>query len=174
MTPEQILEHPAQVLEQRQREAFFEKGYLLLESFLPSDLLAGLRQAYSELIDRYRNVDESNDDVLIEADHSPLDPRFKRINRTTDQHPEIWRYAADSVLTEAVSAGRPVISLRPARVLPNAAYEHALSRLMHARLLASLPIAELDEVNINEVIDTLEPIAESMPARLARQLEALI
>ncbi|NNJ94400.1 MAG: hypothetical protein HKP57_06625 [Halobacteria archaeon] len=79
-----------------------------------------------------------------------------------------------TMLTEAVSAGRPVISLRPARVSPNAAYEHALSRLTHARLLASLPITELDEVNVGEVIDTLEPIAESMPAILARKLEALI
>lgn len=103
MTPEQILEHPAQVLDDSQRRAYFEHGYLHLESFLSEDVLSRLRAAYGELIERYREQTVSGDDVLVEKDHKPESPRLKRINRTTDQHQTLWAYAANSVLTELVS-----------------------------------------------------------------------
>ena len=103
MTPEQILEQPAQVLDDAQRRAYFEHGYLHLQSFLPDDVLAQLRAAFNELTERYRYQTASDDDVLVEQDHSPENLRFKRFNRTTDQHQAFWAYAANSVLTELVS-----------------------------------------------------------------------
>ena len=103
MTPEQILAHPAQLLEQSQRRSYFEQGYLHLDGYLPHDVLERLRLGYHELIERYRQHTVSDDDVLIEPDHTPERPRFKRINRATDQHQAFWAYAANSVLTETVS-----------------------------------------------------------------------
>ena len=103
VTPKTILDHPATVLAQEDRAAFFEQGYLRLESFLDTDLNERLHHAFDELIERYRHQSESTDDVLIENDHAPDNPRFKRINRATDKHPVFWTYAANSVLTEAVS-----------------------------------------------------------------------
>lgn len=103
MTPEQILAYPAQVLEESQRRSYFDQGYLHLDGFLRPELLDGLQRAYDELIERYRRHTVSDDDVLIEPDHTAQTPRFKRVNRATDQHPVFWSYAADSVLTEVVS-----------------------------------------------------------------------
>ena len=103
MTPEQILQHPAEVLDDAERRFYFEQGYLHLEAFLKPEVLADLRFAYQELIDRYRGSTASDNDVLIESDHTPETPRLKRINRATDQHPIIWAYAANSALTKLVS-----------------------------------------------------------------------
>ena len=103
MTPEQILAYPANVLEESQRRSYFDQGYLHLQGFLPTEVLGGLRSAYAELIERYRQQTVSDDDVLIEPDHTPETPRFKRINRATDQHQAFWSYAANSGLTEVVS-----------------------------------------------------------------------
>ena len=103
MTPEKILSHPALVLDDSQRRFYFEQGYLHLQAYLSQDLLERLRDAYAQLIERYREQPESNDDVLVEAGHSAANPRYKRFNRTTDQHPVMWAYAANSVLTEVVS-----------------------------------------------------------------------
>lgn len=103
MTPEQILAHPPNIIDDTQRRSYFEQGYLHLESFLSTELLARLSAAFAELIERYRHQTASDDNVLIEADHSPREPRYKRMNRATDQHPALWTYAANSVLTELVS-----------------------------------------------------------------------
>ena len=103
MTPQSILEHSATVLEQAQRTHFFEHGYLHLPSFLDDTTVGRLQQAYGSLTERYKQQTESTDDVLIEDDHTPATPRFKRINRVTDQHPAFWTYAANSVLTDVVS-----------------------------------------------------------------------
>ena len=103
MNPDQILRHAPQALDDSQRRDYFEQGYLYLESFLPVATLATLQSAYRELIERYRHRSQSDDDVLIEADHSADNPRFKRINRATDQHQTMWAYAANSVMTDVVS-----------------------------------------------------------------------
>ena len=103
MTPEQILAQPAVVLDDAQRRFFFEHGYLHLKAFLPSDLLGNLQNVYQQLIERYRHQQGSNDDALVESDHTPEKPKFKRFNRTTDQHPGLWAYASNSILSETVS-----------------------------------------------------------------------
>src|SRR5215831_5822263 len=43
MTPEQILSIKPKVLTQKQREYYFENGYLLLEKFLPDSWIERLR-----------------------------------------------------------------------------------------------------------------------------------
>lgn len=79
-----------------------------------------------------------------------------------------------TMLTEAVSAGRPVVSLRPGLVLPDAAYELALQRLVDARLLTSVRMDRLGAVCFDELVVGLVPLAESVSARLARQLECVL
>ena len=39
MTPEDILRHPARVLTQDQREAYFRDGYLVVERLIPEDVV---------------------------------------------------------------------------------------------------------------------------------------
>ena len=87
MTPEAILKHTATVLSREQRLHFFEQGFVHLDSFLEPTVTEELQQAFASLIERYKHRAKSTDDVLIEHDHTPDTPRFKRINRVTDQHP---------------------------------------------------------------------------------------
>ena len=40
MTPEEVLSHPPRILSQKQREAYFEDGYLLLERIIPDEIVS--------------------------------------------------------------------------------------------------------------------------------------
>ena len=44
MTPEQVLSYKPNVLTQRQRESYFESGYLLLERIIPTEIIERLRR----------------------------------------------------------------------------------------------------------------------------------
>ena len=44
MTPEEILAHAPRVLSQAQRESYFERGYVMLESLISDDWLSRLNQ----------------------------------------------------------------------------------------------------------------------------------
>ena len=54
MTPDQILALKPKVLSQKQREFYFENGYILLEKFLPDHWLERLRAATEEMVDQSR------------------------------------------------------------------------------------------------------------------------
>ena len=56
MTPEQVLSIPPKILTQKQRELYFENGYILLEKLLPDDWIARLRQATEEMVDKSRSI----------------------------------------------------------------------------------------------------------------------
>ena len=54
MTPEEILKYPARVLTQAQREHYFEKGYVGVESLVPADIIAELNAVTAEFVDASR------------------------------------------------------------------------------------------------------------------------
>ena len=56
MTPEQVLSNKPKVLTQKQRESYFEKGYLLVENAIPKDWLERMRAVTNEMVDRSRSV----------------------------------------------------------------------------------------------------------------------
>ena len=59
MTPEDILSHPARVLTQVQREHYFERGYIGVESLVPQNTLTELVTTTTEFVDTSRTETES-------------------------------------------------------------------------------------------------------------------
>ena len=52
MTPEQVLSTKPKILTQKQREFYFENGYLLLEKLLPDSWIERLRAATDEMVEQ--------------------------------------------------------------------------------------------------------------------------
>ncbi|HEY4139434.1 MAG TPA: phytanoyl-CoA dioxygenase family protein, partial [Casimicrobiaceae bacterium] len=103
MTPEQILAIAPRSLTQRQRETYFEEGFILLERIIPDDRLEQLRVATDELVERSRAVTESDSVFDLEPDHTPRSPRLRRVSSPVDEHPAFWDYATQSLLGDIVA-----------------------------------------------------------------------
>lgn len=100
MTPEAILSHPARVLSQAQREAYFHKGFLSAEGLIPADWLGRLRALSDEFLEASRSVRESNEGFDIGPRHSAAQPHVRRLRALVDRHPDFWRFAKDSPLAD--------------------------------------------------------------------------
>jgi ectoine hydroxylase-related dioxygenase (phytanoyl-CoA dioxygenase family) len=103
MTPENILKHAPNVLSQEQRQFYFDQGYLKVEGVIPSSMLASLRAATNELLEESRRVAESNDRFDLGPDHSPRQPRPRRIRAAVDQHPAYWAFASAPLMVDIVA-----------------------------------------------------------------------
>src|ERR1043166_5572555 len=103
MTPEQILAIPPRALTQRQREAYFEDGFILLERIIPNDWLERLRVATDELVERSRAGTQSNSVFDFEPDHTSQNPRLRRVSSPVDEHPAFWDYVSKSLLGDIVA-----------------------------------------------------------------------
>lgn len=103
MTPEQILSLPPRVLTQKQRERYFEDGFILLEAIVPKPWLERLRAATDELVERSRAVGRSDAVFDLEPDHTRENPRLRRVSSPVDQHPAYWEYLAESQLGDIVA-----------------------------------------------------------------------
>ena len=100
MTPEDILEHPANVLRQAQREFYFAHGYLKAEGIVPQDMLDALRHATAELLEESRGLSASNARFDLGPDHSADAPRPRRIRAAVDQHPAYWAFASSRLMAD--------------------------------------------------------------------------
>lgn len=103
MTPEAILDVPPRVLTQAQREQYFEDGFLILPGIIPEEWINRLRDATSELIERSRQVTESDAIWDLEPGHSADSPRLRRVSNPVEQHPEFWEYVSQSFIGDLVA-----------------------------------------------------------------------
>ena len=102
MTPEQILTYPATTLTEEQRCFYFEQGYLHLPALIDGEELAKLQRTTEEMIERSRTYTCSNDQFVLEPDHTPEAPRLRRMNRAVDFHLCYWEYASQSILPDVI------------------------------------------------------------------------
>lgn len=103
MTPEQVLAIRPQVLSQRQREDYFNDGFILLERVIPDNWLERLRIATNQLVERSRSITKSDTVFDLEPDHSAANPRLRRVSSPVDQDQAFWDYAAESPLGDIVA-----------------------------------------------------------------------
>jgi ectoine hydroxylase len=94
MTPEDVLSIEPRVLTQKQRESYFENGYLLLERIVPQDILETLRATTEEMVNRSRSVKASDKVWDLDKGHSPSAPRLRRLSSPNDHHSAYWDYAS--------------------------------------------------------------------------------
>jgi ectoine hydroxylase len=103
MTPEEILSHEPRVLTQKQRESYFENGYILLERIIPEEWLEKLRAVTEEMVDRSRALEESDAVWDLDKGHTADAPRLRRLSSPNDHHMQYWEYASQSILAEAIA-----------------------------------------------------------------------
>lgn len=100
MKPEDVLAHPALVLSEAQRTAYFADGFLVLPDYVPQAWLARLRAATQEMLERSRSVAQSDGVFVLEEGHGPDTPRLHRVTSPQDQHPTFWEFMCDPVMTD--------------------------------------------------------------------------
>lgn len=103
MTPEQILSIPPRVLTQRQRESYFEDGFLLVEGAIDAHWLQRLRAATDRLVERSRGVTRSDEVFDLEPGHRPDAPRLRRVSKPVEQDADYWAYASQSPVPDIVA-----------------------------------------------------------------------
>ena len=100
MTPETILSHPARVLTQAQRDAYFATGYLAAPGLIPSAWLQRLNALSAEFIELSRSREKSDEAFDLGPRHNAATPHVRRLRALVDRHPDFWRFAAESVLAD--------------------------------------------------------------------------
>ena len=100
MTPEQVLSYPPRVLTQRQRESYFDRGYVLLERIVPDQWLERLRRATEDLLERSRALTESDRVFDLEDGHTADTPRLRRVTNSNEAHPTFWAYCSQSLVAD--------------------------------------------------------------------------
>jgi ectoine hydroxylase len=100
MTPESILAHPPRVLSRTQRERYFETGFLVAAGLIPAEWLQRLIDLSDSFIEASRCVAASNEAFDLGPMHSAERPHVRRLRALVDRHPDFWRFAADSVMTD--------------------------------------------------------------------------
>lgn len=94
MTPEQILSIKPNVLTQKQREAYFEDGYILLECIIPAEWVEKLKAVTGQMVEESRSITKRDAKWDIEPNHTYDNPRLRRLSSPTDHHPTYWGYAS--------------------------------------------------------------------------------
>lgn len=103
MTPEEVLSHEPKVLTQKQRESYFQDGYILLEKIVPIEQIEKLRAVTEEMVNRSREIEKSNETWDLDENHSAEAPRLRRLSSPNDHHPVYWDYASKSVLPDVIA-----------------------------------------------------------------------
>jgi ectoine hydroxylase-related dioxygenase (phytanoyl-CoA dioxygenase family) len=81
------------MLTREQREFYDGNGYLMVEDAVTPGEVQELRRIAYELIERSREVTESNDVFDLDAGHSRQNPKLTRIKLPHKQHPLFWQTA---------------------------------------------------------------------------------
>ena len=103
VTPEQILSYPTTTLTEQQRHFYFDRGYLHLPELLAGEELIHLQNTTEDMIEQSRTYSQSNDQFVLEPDHTAQTPRLRRMNRAVDFHACYWEYASRSILPDVIS-----------------------------------------------------------------------
>jgi ectoine hydroxylase len=69
---------------------------------VPEDLLERMRGALGVLVERSREITKSDDNWVLQDDHTAAAPRLRRVYRVADHHPTFWEFASRSILPEVV------------------------------------------------------------------------
>jgi hypothetical protein len=92
-----ILERPAKVLSNDQRQKYFSDGYLGAEGLVDATWLQRLRAVTAEFVEVSRTlINQSKRDRRfdLEPDHCAQAPRIRRLNSPVDNHEVYWEFAS--------------------------------------------------------------------------------
>lgn len=95
-----ILSHPARVLTQSEREAYFDQGYAVKKEAISKDWIAKLNNAIDGLVDHSRTLSASDGTFDLEAGHSADNPRLRRIAYLDDLDAVFWDFCKNSNIAD--------------------------------------------------------------------------
>jgi hypothetical protein len=87
MTPEQVLDDPALVLDQRARKRYFDDGFLTVPGYVAPAWLDRLRAVVAAKIEASRALTASDDQFDLAPDHPAEKPNIRRLRKAVAQHP---------------------------------------------------------------------------------------
>jgi ectoine hydroxylase len=100
MTPEHVLQHPPLVLDQRERERYFEDGFLTVPGHIGAAWLDRLRAVVAAKIEESRALTASDDQFDLAPNHSAETPNIRRLRKAVDQHLELRAFAQDPAVVD--------------------------------------------------------------------------
>ena len=103
MTPESVLQHRPNVLDQSARERYFEDGFLSVPGYVGAVWLDRLRAVVAAKIEESRALAASDDQFDLAPDHCAEKPNIRRLRKAVDQHPELWAFARDAAVVDLVA-----------------------------------------------------------------------
>jgi len=107
MTPDEILSHPARALTQKQREHYFEHGYVGVDDLVPADTLAELVSVTDEFVQASRKISESDNVFDIAPEHSAEKPVLRRLKMPDENHAAYWNFASGLMADVAADLAGP-------------------------------------------------------------------
>src|SRR5262249_27262410 len=93
MLRDQILSRPPLVLAERERERYFEDGFLTVPGYIRAEWLGRLRAVVCAKIEESRALTGSDDQFDLAPDHTAAKPNIRRLRKAVDQHSELWTFA---------------------------------------------------------------------------------
>ena len=93
MTPEHILEQPARVLTQQQREDYFEKGFVCVPEIIPPEVLLQVQQITSDFVEQSRQIKDSGERFDVGPAHCADKPVLRRLKCPDTAHEAYWEFA---------------------------------------------------------------------------------
>jgi hypothetical protein len=103
MTPEAILSHTPRVLTTAQKAAYFRSGFLTVPGMISDRWLSRLRALSEEFLEASKQCAKSNEAFDLGPGHGPDHPHVRRLRALVDRHPDFWRFASQSELTEVAA-----------------------------------------------------------------------
>ena len=100
MRAKDILPHPARELSQKEREFFFDQGYVLREKAISDSWITRLNEAIDKQVERSRELTQSDGTFDLETGHSADNPRLRRISYLDDLDPVFWEFCTQSNLPD--------------------------------------------------------------------------
>ena len=107
MTPEAILEHPARVLSQAQREHYFEHGFVVIEDFVPRETVDELIAVTDSFVENSRSETESGSVYDLGPGHCRDKPVLRRIKKPDERHATYWQFASGLMADVAADLAGP-------------------------------------------------------------------
>ena len=97
---QEILNRPAKLLTQAQREAYFADGFVGVEGLVDARWLERLNKVTNEFIEVSKDYSSARKDKRfdLEPDHSAENPRLRRLNSPVDHHETYWDFASTGPL----------------------------------------------------------------------------
>ena len=94
MTPEKILSYPSLKLTQKQREQYFEYGYVSVEGIIPKSVLEEIQTVVNKILKESQKETVSGSVFDLAPEHSHKNAVLRRIKKPDDYHKLFWDIAS--------------------------------------------------------------------------------